>query len=151
MLIQARAQFTRGGQARGAPSGDGDIDRRQRVLVQTKGLTGKTLDAIARNRRTEGAGRDAQSQPRIGFMIGQDRQAEEGIGEFSTAPRNLAKFGRLVQTLARLERQFTDYWTALRSASGTEALAALGATPGQQSTATLGGHARAETVGTGTM
>jgi hypothetical protein len=109
MLVQACAQFTRGRQARRAAGGDGNIDRRQCVLVQTKGLTDKAFDAITRNGRTEGARRDAQSQPRKGFMIGQDRQAEERIGEFSTAPRNLAKFGRLMQTLARLERQFTDY------------------------------------------
>jgi hypothetical protein len=121
------------------------------VLVQTKGLTCEALDAIARDGAAKGARGDAQSQPRIGFMIGQDRQAKERIGEFSTAARNLAKFGRLVQTLARLERQFTDRWTALLSALGTEALAAFGAAPGQQSTATLGSHARAETVGTGTM
>jgi hypothetical protein len=41
-------------------------------------------------------------------MIGQDRQTKKSIGKFFAAPLHFAKFGRLVQTLARLERQFTD-------------------------------------------
>ena len=64
-------------------------------------------------------------------------------------PLHITKFGRLVQTLARLERQFTDLDSL--SALGTETLAALGAAPSQQSTAALGGHARTKTAGTGTM
>jgi len=38
-----------------------------------------------------------------------------------------------------------------KSALRTEALAALGAAPSQHLAAALGGHARAKTVGTGTM
>ena len=45
----------------------------------------------------------------MGFMIGQNRQTEKRIGEFFAAPLHVAKFGRLMQTLARLERQFTDW------------------------------------------
>jgi hypothetical protein len=41
-------------------------------------------------------------------MIGQDQQTEKCIGKLSAAPLHFAKFGRLVQTLARLERQFMD-------------------------------------------
>ncbi len=41
-------------------------------------------------------------------MVGQHRQAKKRVGEFPAAPLHIAKFGRLVQTLARLERQFTD-------------------------------------------
>ena len=41
-------------------------------------------------------------------MIGQDRQTKKRIGKFLAAQLDFAKFGRLVQTLARLERQFTD-------------------------------------------
>jgi hypothetical protein len=41
-------------------------------------------------------------------MIGQYGKAKKCIGEFSSAPLHITKFGRLVQTLARLERQFTD-------------------------------------------
>jgi hypothetical protein len=78
------------------------------VLVQTKGLSCEALDAIARNGAAEGARRDAQSQSRIVFTIGQNRQSKKRIGDFGAAPLQRAKFGRLVQTLARLERQFTD-------------------------------------------
>jgi len=41
-------------------------------------------------------------------MIGQNRQTEVRIGQFSAALPYRAKFGRLVQTLARLERQPLD-------------------------------------------
>jgi hypothetical protein len=41
-------------------------------------------------------------------MVSQNRQAKIRVGKSSAALLNLAKFGRLVQTLARLERQFTD-------------------------------------------
>jgi len=37
-------------------------------------------------------------------MIGQDRQTKIGVAEFFAAQPDLAKFGRLVQALARLER-----------------------------------------------
>ena len=75
------------------------------MLVQTKGLSCEAFDAIAGNGGAEGSRRYAQTQSRIGFMIGQNRQTKKRIGEFSTAPLHFAKFGRLVQTLARLERQ----------------------------------------------
>jgi hypothetical protein len=78
------------------------------VLVQTKGFSGEAFDAIARHRGAEGARRDAQTQSRKSFMIGQNRQAKKRIGKLFAALPNYAKFGRLVQTLARLERQFTD-------------------------------------------
>jgi hypothetical protein len=38
-------------------------------------------------------------------MIDQDRQTKKCVGKLSAAPLHFAKFGRLVQTLARLERQ----------------------------------------------
>jgi len=84
-------------------------------------------------------------------MIGQDRQTKIGIGKFFAAPLHFAKFGRLMQTLARLERQFTDRWAVLNAKSGTEALAPLGAAAGKQPAAALRRHARAKAVGSGTM
>ena len=78
------------------------------MLVQTKGLSCEPLDAIARHGGAEGTRRDAQPQSRAGFMVGQNRQAKKRIGKFSAASLHIAKFGRLVQALARLERQFTD-------------------------------------------
>ena len=44
----------------------------------------------------------------MGLVVGQDRQGEKSIAEFSAAALHIAKFGRLMQSLARLERQFTD-------------------------------------------
>jgi hypothetical protein len=41
-------------------------------------------------------------------MIGQNQQTKIGIGKFFAAPLHLAKFGRLMQSLARLERQPLD-------------------------------------------
>jgi hypothetical protein len=78
------------------------------MLVQAKGFSSQTLDTIAGNGGRAGARRYRQSQSRTRFMVSQNRQAKVGVGEFFSALPNLAKFGRLVQTLARLERQFTD-------------------------------------------
>ena len=78
------------------------------MLVQAKGFSCEAFDAIACHGGTEGSRRDAQTQPRMGFVVGNNRQAKERIGEFFAAPFYISKFGRLVQTLARLERQFTD-------------------------------------------
>ena len=108
MLIEAEAQFAGASRSRRVPGGHGNIDRRQGVLVQAKGLTCQAFDAIACHGGTEGARRDAQAQARMSFMVGCDRKTKERIGEFFTAPFHVSKFGRLVQTLARLERQFTD-------------------------------------------
>ena len=41
-------------------------------------------------------------------MIGQNRESKIRIGESSASPLHIGKFGRLVQSLARLERQFTN-------------------------------------------
>ena len=83
------------------------------MLVQAKGLSCEAFDAIARHGGTKGSRRDAQTQPGMGFMVGQDRQAKKRIGEFFAAPFYVSKFCRLVQTLARLERQFTDQKASL--------------------------------------
>ena len=108
MSVEARAEFIQLGRARGFPNRDGNIDRWQRVLVQAKGFTGESFDAIAGNGAAEDTRRYAQSQPRMSFIVGQHRQREKCIAEFSAAPLHIAKFGRLVQSLARLERKFTD-------------------------------------------
>ncbi len=73
MRFETRAQFAQLGLPRRIPCGDRDIDRRQCVLVQTKGLSGEAFDAIARDRGAKGARRYTQSQSRVRFMIGQDR------------------------------------------------------------------------------
>jgi hypothetical protein len=44
----------------------------------------------------------------MNFMICENRQTEIGVGKSSAALPRSAKFGRLVQTLARLERQPLD-------------------------------------------
>jgi hypothetical protein len=108
VLVQTRAQFARVGLSRRFTCGDGDIDRRQGVLIQTEGFSCEALDSIARDRGAEDSRRDTQPQSRITFMIGQDRQTKKCIGKFFTAALDFAKFGRLVQTLARLERQPLD-------------------------------------------
>ena len=78
------------------------------MLVQTEGFSCEAFDAIAGDRAAEGSRRYAQSQSRMGFMIGQDRYTKKCIGKFPAAPLHFAKFSRLVQTLARLERQPLD-------------------------------------------
>ncbi len=78
------------------------------MLVQSKRFPGQALDAIPSDGGTERTRRYRQSQPRISLMVGQHRQAKIRIGKSFAALPHLAKFGRLMQTLARLERQFTD-------------------------------------------
>jgi hypothetical protein len=78
------------------------------VLVQAKGFSCQAFDAIACHGGPEGSRRDAQAQASMGLMVGHYRQAKKRIEEFFPAPFHVSKFGRLVQTLARLERQFTD-------------------------------------------
>jgi hypothetical protein len=89
------------------------------------------------------------------LIIGQNRETEVRVGRFSAALPNSAKFGRLVQTLTRLECQpldkLGDRTKLLRKASGAEALATLRAASSQQPTAALGGHTRSETMRSGTM
>ena len=78
------------------------------MLVQAKRFAREALDAVAGHGITECARRDRQTQPRIVFMIRQNRQTEVRVGKLSTALPYGAKFGRLVQTLTRLERQPLD-------------------------------------------
>ena len=78
------------------------------MLVQSKRFPGQALDTIAGNGGAEGARRYRQAQPRISLMVGQHRQAKIRIGESFAALPHLSKFGRLMQTLARLERQPLD-------------------------------------------
>jgi hypothetical protein len=103
MFVEAEAQISRAGRPRRFPGGHGNIDRRQRVLVQAKGLSGESFDAIACYGGAEGARRDAQTQPSVGFTIGQNRKRKKRIGELFSAPFHISKFSRLVQSLARLE------------------------------------------------
>jgi hypothetical protein len=78
------------------------------MLAQTKGFSRQALDSIAGHSGTEGSRRYRQAKPRMSFMVCQHRQAKIHVGKSPAALPNLAIFGRLVQTLARLERQFTD-------------------------------------------
>jgi hypothetical protein len=155
MLLETGAQIVPARLPSGGSRRDRDIDRRQGVLVQAKGLSCKAFDAIARDRGAEGSRRNTQTQASVGFMIGQNRQTKKCIGKFFAALLDFAKFGRLMQALARLERQPLDgngdRSSVQKCVSGTEALAPFGATAGEQGAAALGGHAGAKAVGTGTM
>ena len=78
------------------------------MLVQTKGFTRQAFNSIARHGRAEGAGRDRKAKPRMTFIIGQNRQTKKRVAQsFAALPKG-AKFGRLMQSLARLERQPLD-------------------------------------------
>jgi hypothetical protein len=113
VLFQTGAQFADLGHACRFPGGDGNIDRRQGLLVQAKGFSCQAFNAIARYGSAEDTRRDAQTQSRKGFMIGQHGKTKKCIGEFSAAPLHITKFRRLVQSLARLERQFMgSLWRA---------------------------------------
>jgi hypothetical protein len=82
-----------------------DVDRRQLMLVQAKRFARETLDAVARDGRAECAGRHRETKARANFMVCNNRQTEIDIAQAPAALPNGAKFGRLVQPLARLEPQ----------------------------------------------
>src|SRR6202050_2889849 len=151
MQIQTRAQILDARKPRGVARRNGDIHERQRMLIQAEGLSRQTLDAVAHHGGAAGARRYREPEPRIRFMVCQNRQAKIGVGKSSAALPCSAKFGRLVQTLARLERQLTDWDSLTGLTSGAEALAALCTAPRKKPPAAFGGHTCAKPVGTGTM
>jgi hypothetical protein len=155
VLLEARAQILRRCVARSVARRHHDVHRRQFVLAQAKALAYEALDAVPRHCAAEGTRRDCQTQARTSFMIRHHRQAKKRVGQPLTTLPYRAKFGRLVQTLSRLEGQpggqRGDRSRILRSASGTETFAALRATTSQQPTAAFRGHARTETMSSGTV
>jgi hypothetical protein len=125
MLVQTGAQFSRRSVAGGILCRDGNVDRGQRVLVQTKGLAREALDAVARDGAAEHARRDRKPQTRMSVMIRQHRQIKVRIGESPAALFDRAKFCRLMQTLGRLERQLSDRSSAADDRYGQSRLRPL--------------------------
>ena len=58
MRIEAGTQLSNARLPRRFAGGHGDVDRRQGVLIQPKGLSCETFDAIARHGGAEDARRD---------------------------------------------------------------------------------------------
>ena len=105
MFLKAASQIVRRSHARRVACRHSDVDRRQIVLVQTKGFSRQALDTVAGHGVAESTSRDRQAQSRMAHTIGEYRQAEVRVRQSAAALPNRAKFGRLMQTLARLERQ----------------------------------------------
>src|SRR5260370_6469691 len=105
MFLKADSKIQRRRHARRVSRRHSDVDRRQIVLVQTKGFSREALDAVAGHGSAEGASRYRQTQSRMTFMIGEHRHTEVRVGQPVAALPDRAKFGRLMQTLTRLERQ----------------------------------------------
>jgi hypothetical protein len=85
---------------------DGDVDRGQTVLVQTERLARHAFDHIAGHGAAAAARGDRQPQACMILLICEYGQNEVRIGEPPASLPHHTKFGRLVQSLARLERQF---------------------------------------------
>jgi hypothetical protein len=151
MLAQARLEHTARCEPRSFACRHGDIHRRQGMLVQAKGFSCQALDQVARDCAAAASRRDRQPQARVSFMVCEYGQNKIRVGKAPAALPYYTKFGRLMQTLARLERQFTDRWPPRNRASRAEALAALCTPPSKHLPTALGRHSRAKTVGTGTM
>ena len=107
MLLEARTQRARGRQFRGIARRHGHVDPRQQVLIVAKRFSRQTLQIIAHDRRAARARGDRQSQARMRVLIGQHGQAEVRVRHSFALEPYRTKFGRLVQALARLERQFS--------------------------------------------
>jgi len=61
VFVETRAQCARRGMARAVAGRDGDVDRRQGMLIQAKRLARDALDAIARDGAAESACRDRKT------------------------------------------------------------------------------------------
>ena len=149
MPRKACAQIAACREPRRVARGDRDIDRGQAMLIQSERLARHALDEISRHRAAAAARRDRQTQACMMVMICEYGQNEVRIGEPSAPLPHHTKLCRLVQSLARLERQFGP--TRRNSRLWTEALAALRAAPSKHLPAALGRHPRAKTVSTGAM
>jgi hypothetical protein len=108
MLLKADPQIVKRGHARSIARRHSDVDRRQIMLVQTKGFSRQALDTVAGHGGAERTGRYRQTQARVTFVIGEHRHIEVRVGQSTAALPDRAKFGWLMQTLARLERQPLD-------------------------------------------
>jgi hypothetical protein len=108
MFLETGAQILRLRMTRGVARRHRDVDRWQVMLVQTKGFPRQALDAVARYGAAEGTCCNRQAQSWMTFIVGQNRQTKEGVGQSFAALPYGAKLGRLVQTLARLELQPID-------------------------------------------
>jgi hypothetical protein len=106
MLGKTRAQRARGREPCRIARRDRHVDIRQRVLVQPKRFTRETLQVIARDGAAARASCDRKTETRVAMMVGEHGQAKVGIRDSLAILPNRAKLGRLVQALARLERQF---------------------------------------------
>ena len=105
MFLKADSQIQGRSHARRVACRHSDVDRRQIVLVQTKGFSRQALDTVAGHGGAESTSRYRQTQSRMTFIIREYRDAEVRVGQPSAALPDRAKFSRLMQTLARLERQ----------------------------------------------
>ena len=108
MFLEADSQIVKRSNARSVACRHSDVDRWQFVLVQTKGFSRQALDTVAGHGAAERTSRYRQTQSRMTFTIGEYRHTEVRVGQPSAALPDRAKFGRLMQTLARLERQPLD-------------------------------------------
>jgi hypothetical protein len=106
MSNQARAKIAARREPCCVPRGDGDVDLGQAVLIQAEGLARHAFDEIACYGAAAAARGDRQPEACMILMICEHGQYEVRIGEPLTSLPHDAEFGRLVQSLARLERQF---------------------------------------------
>ena len=114
---KACAQFGGRRMACGIARHDRDIDRRKRMLVQTKGLSGDALHFIAGNGAAESAGRYREAEARMSCTVGQNRQGKINVGYAPTALPQFAKLLGRVQALTGREREPGRRPRALRQGS----------------------------------
>src|SRR6266852_8506638 len=96
MLLKADSQILKRRNASRVACRHSDVDRRQIVLVQTKGFSRQALDTVAGHGSAESTSRYRQTQSRMTFMICEHRDAEVCVGQPAAALSDRAKFGRLM-------------------------------------------------------
>lgn len=158
MSLQAAHDARIVGIAGGATRVDDDVHGRQFMLMVSKRFSDQPFEPVAPNRVADDARGNRQTQTCNRPVVGANENGEEGIGE---APRILIdaiEIRFVMKTLRRGERPgdclqagvLTVAVASVKTSDG-EPFTALGTTASQHPTSGSGGHARTETVGTGTM
>lgn len=159
MPLQAAHDARIVGVAGGAARVDDYVHGRQLMLMVSKRFSDQPFEPVAPNRVPDDARGDRQSQTRRRPAVGANKNGKEGIGETSRVLIDAIEIRFVMKTLRRGKRPGDCLQVGVLAVAGltpvktsdSEPFTALGTTASQHQTSGSGGHARSETVGTGTM
>lgn len=132
---------------------DDEVERRQPSQVRAKTLADQPTDPVAGDRGFQIARRDRHAEARGSESVRNGIDREHLVAEPTALCVGSLEFRRAAQAALRRETQprrsvgaDTRRWHRARRPLGRQAFAALGAAPGQDFAAVLGGHPGPESV-----